>query len=306
MCSLIRHLKRKTNKPLLPRVKTSSVWSRTPGTKQKKMKKENMIVVATLPAVQRDLLIARCVRRIEDTPESLQTLEVRWSDMIVEFATDSAITEASVAVDQTISISIFSTRMEVLLDCGAKTDGATEWVLKFSALISTYGLADEVRRLLCDKIASLNGKTGETIGVMKIKRRSVNSGHAKIRLVPEEDSMQVVCRHTTAQGLKSVWKSVLWRLKPQHGAQGNTEEWQRLIELCERQEWGNPAQSGLNCYIYQNGVDMQTNCADGELPNVYFNPKGGGNSCRWSGLQQLLNGRKFKIIRYSGKLYLKF
>ncbi len=175
-----------------------------------------MVVVASLPAVQRDLFLTRCIRRESDQPESVQTQRIEWFDMIVEFATDSAITEASVAVDQEISIAQFSMRMESLLDCGTKTEGAAEWVLKFSAPISNYGSTDEVRRLLCDKIASLN-PDGETVGVLKIKRRSVNSGHAKIRISPAEDLFQLVCRHITAQGLKSVWKSVLWRLSPQRG-----------------------------------------------------------------------------------------
>jgi len=177
-----------------------------------------MYAIASLPAVQRDLYLARCLRRVEDAPASVSTLEIKWPDMIVSFATDEAISEASVEVAEEISIAVFTRRMESLLDCGAKTDGASEWVLKYSAPISMFGSVKEVRRLLCDKIASLDGQTGETIGVLKIKRRSVNAGHAKVRLVPAEDSLQLICRHQTAQGLKAVWKSVLWRLRPQYPA----------------------------------------------------------------------------------------
>src|SRR5690606_34058042 len=56
--------------------------------------------------------------------------------------------------------------------------------------------------------------TGETVGVLKIKRRSVSAGHAKVRIAPTEDALQVIARHTSAQGLKAVWKSVLHRLQP--------------------------------------------------------------------------------------------
>ena len=55
------------------------------------------------------------------------------------------------------------------------------------------------------------------VGVMKLKRKSVKAGYAKVRLVEAEDSIQVICRHQTAQGLKAVWKSLLWRIQPQHG-----------------------------------------------------------------------------------------
>jgi len=183
----------------------------------------NFYTVAFLPAVQRDLYLARCLRRVEDVPLHIETLRVEWEDMKVSFATDDVVSEASVEVREDISISVFSRRMESLLDCGAHSEGQ-EWVLKWADRISRYGDPALVRRLLCDKIASIDGRTGETIGVLKIKRRSVKAGHAKIRLVPAEDSLQVVCRHSSAQGLKAVWKSVLWRLRPQYPARKKGSE----------------------------------------------------------------------------------
>jgi hypothetical protein len=183
-----------------------------------------MYTIANLPAIQRDLFLARCLRQVKDAPKEVSTLRVEWSDMSISFATNGAISEASVEVAEEISIVMFTRRMESLLDCGAKTDGASEWVLKYSAPISQYGTVEQSRRLLCDKIAELNAETGETIGVLKIKRRSVNAGHAKIRLVPADNSLQLVCRHTTAQGLKAVWKSALWRLQPQFGSKKRTDD----------------------------------------------------------------------------------
>jgi hypothetical protein len=178
---------------------------------------QNFISVAILPAIQRDLFLSRCIRRVEDAPTSTETLKIEWKDMTVAFATDATVSEASVEVAEDISLPVFTRRLESLLDCGAKSEGAAEWVMKFSCRISGYGSAEEVRRILCDKVASLNANTGETIGVLKIKRRSVDAGHAKVRILPLEDSLQLIVRHTNAQGLKAVWKSVLWRLKPQYG-----------------------------------------------------------------------------------------
>jgi hypothetical protein len=269
-----------------------------------------MYVIANLPAVQRDLFLARALRRVEDAPRRSDTLRVEWVDMIVSFASDEAISEASVEVADDISIAVFTSRMESLIDCGAKTEGAAEWVLKYSTTISEYGSAGEVRRLLCDKIAALDGATGETIGVLKIKRRSVSAGYAKVRLVPADDSLQLVCRHTTAQGLKAIWKSVLWRLKPLHGTPGipgNDAEWAELKALSERQGWGDPDKTSHYCYVYANGVDMQMSCADGAVPQVKkFLLTGNSNACHWVQLRQRLNGRKFKLITSHGQLYLRF
>lgn len=189
-----------------------------------------MITVADLPSVQRDLYLSRCIRRVEDLPSTVETLRVEWQDMIVSFATNEAISECSVEVAEAISLPVFTRRLESLLDCGAKisetASGASgaEWTLKWSDRISRYGDDERVRCLLCDKIAQIDGETGETIGVLKIKRRSVKAGHAKIRLVPKEDSLQVICRHSSAQGLKAVWKSVLWRLRPQYGGSSENNE----------------------------------------------------------------------------------
>lgn len=176
--------------------------------------------IAFLPAIQRDLFLSRAIRRFDDKPELVDTLHVEWGDMSVNFETDQPVTAVSVEVEESISLVSFTARLESVLDCGAKAEGATEWVLKFSAPLSNYGQPDVVRRLLCDKVASLDASTGETIGVLKIKRRSVAVGHAKVRLVPAENLLQVVARHSTAQGLKSVWKSVLWRLRPQYPSNG--------------------------------------------------------------------------------------
>jgi hypothetical protein len=269
-----------------------------------------MYTIASLPAVQRDLFLSRAIRRVEDAPASVSTLKVRWPDMIVAFGTDEAISEASVQVAENISIAVFTRRMESLLDCGTQTEGAAEWVLKYSAPISSFGSVEEVRRLLCDKIASLDAETGETIGVLKIKRRSVNAGHAKIRIVPMDDSLQLVCRHTTAQGLKAVWKSVLWRLKPLHGTPGNPgndTEWNALKALFERQGWDDPDTSTNYAYIYGNAVDMQVHCVDGDIPSVNsFKVKGNNEYCYLRDLRKKLNGRKFQLITCQGQLYLKF
>lgn len=174
-----------------------------------------MYTIANLPAVQRDLFLSRVVRCEKDSPVAVDTLRVEWADMTVAFATDAAVSECAVDVAEGISLVAFTRRMESLLDCGAQSESA-EWILKFSCRMSDYGSADAVRRLLCDKIASLDSASGETVGVMKIKRRSVQAGYAKVRLVPAEDSIQLIVRHSTAQGLKAVWKSVLWRLRPQY------------------------------------------------------------------------------------------
>lgn len=180
-----------------------------------------MYTIANLPAVQRDLFLSRVVRCEKDAPVRVDTLRVEWPDMTVAFATDAAVSECAVDVAEGISLVAFTRRMESILDCGAQSESkseSAEWILKFSCRISDYGSADAVRRLLCDKIASLDSVTGETVGVMKIKRRSVQAGYAKVRLVPAEDSLQLIVRHSTAQGLKAVWKSVLWRLRPQYPA----------------------------------------------------------------------------------------
>jgi hypothetical protein len=189
----------------------------------------NLIVVSNLPAIQRDLYLSRCVRRENDSPTCVDTFHVKWEDMAVSFSSDEAVSEASVEVSPEISIATFTSRMESLLDCGAKSDGAAEWTLKWADRVSRYGSVEEVRRLLCDKIASIDGSTGETVGVLKLKRRSVEAGYARVRLVPTEDSLQIVCRHQSAQGLKSVWKSVLWRLSPQYGS-GHKEDGLKKLE----------------------------------------------------------------------------
>ena len=269
-----------------------------------------MYTIANLPAIQRDLFLARALRRVEDAPRKSDTLRIEWNDMVVAFGSDAAISEASVEVAEEISIAVFTRRMESLLDCGTQTEGAAEWVLKYSSRLSDYGSVEEVRRLLCDKIAALNGENGETIGVLKIKRRSVNAGHAKVRIVPTDDSLQLVCRHTTAQGLKAVWKSVLWRLKPLHGTPGNPgndTEWAEVKALYERQGWSDPDTSTHYAYIYGNAVDMQVHCVDGDIPSVNsFKVKGNNEYCYLRDLRKKLNGRKFQLITCQGQLYLKF
>jgi hypothetical protein len=228
--------------------------------------------------------------------------------MIINFASDAAIAEASVEVDESISIPVFTRRLESLLDCSVPSEAA-EWVLKYSAPLSLYSESpQQAVSLLCDKIASIDPASGEVIGVLKIKRRSVTAGHAKVRIVPNSDSLQLICRHTSGQGLKAVWKSVLWRLRPQHGAPGvvgNDAEWAELEALYERQGW---SLDSSGCYIYANAVDMQMSCVDGavlEVPN--FRVKGNNSWCnRASELRQKLNGKKFRIITSNGQLYLKF
>jgi len=93
-----------------------------------------MYTIANLPAIQRGLFLARCLRQVKDSVKAVSTLRVEWSDMIISFATNGAISEASVEVAEEISIVTFTRRMESLLDCGAKTDGASEWVLKLSLI----------------------------------------------------------------------------------------------------------------------------------------------------------------------------
>lgn len=181
------------------------------------MIKDKFIEIAYLPEIQRDLYLARVYRKKKDTPSYISTYEVAWDDMIVQFASDEDISEAVVAVDQEISLAVLSRRLECLLDCGTNSikDG---WTLKYSSTIQKYGGdAKAIAAKLCDRISSIDPSSGEVIGVMKIKRRSVSKGHAKIRILPKEDSLQIICRHQSSQGLKAVWKSVLWRLDPQYG-----------------------------------------------------------------------------------------
>ena len=177
-----------------------------------------MIEIGFFPMIQRDLFLSRMFRRQKDIPADIATLEVAWEDMLIKFASTEEVTSASLEVDKDISLPLLAGRLESLLDCGAATKTPdTEWILKYSTAISKHGTAKEVIAVLCDRISSVS-ETGETIGVMKIKRRSISEGHAKIRVVPAEDSLQIICRHTSAQGLKAVFKSLLWRLRPQYGS----------------------------------------------------------------------------------------
>lgn len=176
--------------------------------------------VAYLPAVQRDLAVARAVRRRHDPLQAANTQTLIWDDMSVHFEADCAVSPAIVEVEPSISIAKFTPRLESLLDCGDRSykprNEQEQWTIKFAAKISTYHSDHrEVVRLICDRISSITDD--ETIGVMKIKRRGVKVGHARVRIVPSEDSLQVTARHQTSDGLKAVWKSVFWRLDPQFG-----------------------------------------------------------------------------------------
>lgn len=268
------------------------------------------IVVASLPAVQRDLFLARSLRRVEDAPKGISTYGVDWADMFVSFDTDAATAAATVEVDPSISIVVFSNRLESLLDCGGKSDvAATEWVLKFSARVSSYGTVAEVRRLLCDKVASLDAQTGETVGVLKLKRRSVSAGYAKVRILPAEDSLQIVCRHQTPQGLKAVWKSVLWRLSPQHGGAGPMTAQaaqDQLLAMFQSRGW---SMKGY-WYSYEGGVDIQIDSTS--LKRVPAAPAGwslGDQVSSGYGLEALLatvSDRPFRIVSRFGNLCLQF
>lgn len=264
-----------------------------------------MIPVGFFPAVQRDLFLSRCVRRDEDTPINIDTTQVAWDDMIINFESDGSVSQASVEVTEDINILIFTRRLESLLDCGAKSNGSDEWVLKFATRMSEYGEVSHVRRLLCDKIASLDVVTGETVGVLKIKRRAVTAGHAKVRLVPAEDSLQLIARHQTAQGLKAVWKSVLWRLRPQHGAPKNGwQDFSALEDLFDRQRWSDQT----TFYVYANCAKISVTCVDGAIPELKnFSTVGGGDYCRsLDDLRQKLNGRRIQLFTYQGELVVKF
>ncbi len=268
-----------------------------------------MILIASFPAIQRDLFLSRMIRRDADAPLTVETLSVRWSDMVVVFATDAAISECTVEVAEEISLVTFTGRLEILLDCGGKPTGE-DWVLKFSAKISTYGDPTQVRRLLCDKIASLDGVTGETIGVMKIKRRSVEKGHAKVRLVPAEDSLQLVVRHQSAQGLKAVWKSCLWRLSPQFG--GHSQE----DGLVKFERWAVQVHNyGLESFqweVFETGVRLDFYVPQSDSWSfISFQDNFGSNGKPGQGLDALkdqLIGRRTKLVmdKSSRKLLLVF
>lgn len=176
--------------------------------------------VASCPLVQRELYLSRALRRREDEPLSVESLSVKWSDMEVAFAEAAGHSPATVQVHEEISLAVFGRRMESLLDCAAATNAdSRQWVLKLCLKASTYGGADESIRALCDKVVERT-TDGATVGVMKLKRRSVARGHATVRIDPQADAIQIVMRHPTAEGLKALWKSVLWRLHPQYPKAG--------------------------------------------------------------------------------------
>jgi len=132
--------------------------------------------------------------------------------MDVLFKSDAPISSAVVSVAPTVSLTHFAEQFERLLDCYAPTKDGGEWVLKWAAPISRYGAVAKIRIALCDRIVSLDAETGVTVGALKRKRRSVKQGHGTVRIVPKEDSLQLVLRHPNAQGLKALWKSVFHRL----------------------------------------------------------------------------------------------
>ncbi len=168
-----------------------------------------MIPVGQLPAVQRDLFLARALK---DTRARVETLLVSFPDMDVRFESDAPISSAVVSVTASVSLTHFAEQFERLLDCYAPTKESGEWVLKWAAPISRYGAVSKIRLALCDRIVKLDAETGETVGALKRRRRSVKQGHGTVRLVPAEDSLQLVLRHPNAQGLKALWKSVFHRL----------------------------------------------------------------------------------------------
>jgi hypothetical protein len=179
----------------------------------------DMYQIAWLPALQRDLVLARAVKRKNDPLVGATSKLIKYKDMEVLFASDTPISPASVFIDKDISLAIFTKRLESFLDCGQSgykpTSEADQWKLKYADKLSRlHSDAKEVVRLLCDRITTMNDK--EIIGVMKIKRRGVKSGHASIRIVPKEDSLEAIFRHQTSSGLKAIWKSAFWRLDPQY------------------------------------------------------------------------------------------
>ena len=167
------------------------------------------IPVAQLPCVQRDLYLARALATGKAL--SVSTLNVHWPGARVEFASDEPVSSAVVSVAPSVSVSDFARLLEQALDCWASGEG--EWVLKWADRISKHGSPDKVRLALCDRIASLDAETGETVGALKRKRRSVSKGYGTVRLVPAQDSLQIILRHPSAEGLKALWKSVLHRLE---------------------------------------------------------------------------------------------
>lgn len=169
-----------------------------------------MIPVAEFNGIMRDLYLARIIKKHAEGDVS--TLRVAFADMVVSFATDDATSNCTVEVSPNIDINVFGARIEEILDCaGIAPEGAMN-VLKWSSRVSDFGTFETVRSSLCDKIAKID--RNETVGVMKIRRRGIETGHAKVRLLRDEDSLQVVVRHTSCQGLKAVWKSVVHKMCP--------------------------------------------------------------------------------------------
>lgn len=178
------------------------------------MDKKNYITIASFPAVNRPKYLANCKRK--DKPVRLETAKVIWDDMMVEFADNSTTPECSVSVEKGISLATLTKRLERLLAFGAEAPG--EWVLKYSTQLTNYGGYEHCVQSLCDQIVETDPDEMVTIGVMKIKRKSVKHGHASVKLDEAKNLLALIIRHGNAQGLLSLWKSVFWRLAPQYKA----------------------------------------------------------------------------------------
>ena len=172
--------------------------------------------IAECPFIQRDLYIARalrakaCALRAKDKPQKISTLEVDWGEVVVSFESDDLIAKAVVSVAKEAKLAEIAPELEQILDCFAPGEG--EWVIKLADKISRYGKTEDVRIALCDRVILLDPETGETVGALKRKRRSVKLGYGSVRLVPQENTLQLVLRHPSAQGLKALWKSVFFRI----------------------------------------------------------------------------------------------
>lgn len=171
------------------------------------MKENNidMVPMAQLPLVQRDLYLARALNNGETT--FISTLLVEFPGIWIQFDSDAATGAAVVSVADDVNLKLLAKVMEQLLDCWAPGQG--EWVLKWSDANKKYGSLQEIQLALCDRIVTIEAD-GTTIGAFKRKRKSVVLGHGTVAI--SRDSFQVILRHTSAQGLKALWKSVFSRL----------------------------------------------------------------------------------------------
>ncbi len=177
----------------------------------------DMITIAAFPAINRPSYLSKVNRDKSDLPDILETTQVVWEgEMSVEFADGSETPEATVKVAPGISLALLTKRLERLLAFGV-ADAPGEWVLKYSDFVAELGGYEACVDCLCDKIVSSKPQEKLTIGVLKLKRRSVKHGHANVKIDGKRGVVSFIIRHANAQGLCSLWKSIFLRLDPQFG-----------------------------------------------------------------------------------------